>query len=128
MGGLAIKLDMFQSLALAVIAIWLGNWCRQKFPFLRKYCLPGAVVGGTIISLISLVLYETGVAELSFDYKVANSLFYCIFFAASGAAASLSLLKKGGKLVIIFTISAAVLAILQNVLSVGIGVAMGVDP
>ena len=68
------------------------------------------------------------VAELSFDYKVANSLFYCIFFAASGAAASLSLLKKGGKLVIIFTISAAVLAILQNVLSVGIGVAMGVDP
>ncbi|WP_337758820.1 sodium/glutamate symporter, partial [Acidaminococcus intestini] len=67
MGGLAIKLDMFQSLALAVIAIWLGNWCRQKFPFLRKYCLPGAVVGGTIISLISLVLYETGVAELSFD-------------------------------------------------------------
>lgn len=97
MGGLAIKLDMFQSLALAVIAIWLGNWCRQKFPFLRKYCLPGAVVGGTIISLISLVLYETGVAELSFDYKVANSLFYCIFFAASGAAASLSLLKKGGK-------------------------------
>ena len=104
MGGLAIKLDMFQSLALAVIAIWLGNWCRQKFPFLRKYCLPGAVVGGTIISLISLVLYETGVAELSFDYKVANSLFYCIFFAASGAAASLSLLKKGGKLVIIFTI------------------------
>ena len=75
MGGLAIKLDMFQSLALAVIAIWLGNWCRQKFPFLRKYCLPGAVVGGTIISLISLVLYETGVAELSFDHKVANSLF-----------------------------------------------------
>ena len=128
MGGLAIKLDMFQSLALAVIAIWLGNWCRQKFPFLRKYCLPGAVGGGTIISLISLVLYETGVAELSFDYKVANRLFYCIFFAASGAAASLSLLKKGGKLVIIFTISAAVLAILQNVLSVGIGVAMGVDP
>lgn len=31
MGGLAIKLDMFQSLALAVIAIWLGNWCRQNF-------------------------------------------------------------------------------------------------
>lgn len=95
MGGLAIKLDMFQSLALAVIAIWLGNWCRQKFPFLRKYCLPGAVVGGTIISLISLVLYETGVAELSFDYKVANSLFYCIFFAASGAAAQSFPFEKG---------------------------------
>lgn len=41
MGGLAIKLDMFQSLALAVIAIWLGNWCRQKFPFLRKYLPAG---------------------------------------------------------------------------------------
>jgi ESS family glutamate:Na+ symporter len=128
MGGFVLKLNMFQSLALAVVSIWLGQWCREKMPVLKKYCLPGAVVGGTIVSIISLILYSTGVCELSFDYKVANNLFYCIFFAASGAAASLSLLKKGGKLVIIFCISAAVLAILQNILSMGIGKVMGVDP
>ena len=40
----------------------------------------------------------------------------------------MSLLKKGGKLVIIFAILAAVLAFLQNVLAVGLGTVMGVNP
>lgn len=123
-----LKLGMFETLALAVLAIYFGDFIRSKMPILKKYCLPGAVIGGTIFSCISLILYYRGIAELSFDYKTVNTLFYCIFFAASGAAASLSLLKKGGKLVIIFAILAAVLAFLQNVLAVGLGTVMGVNP
>jgi len=123
-----LKLGMFETLALAVLAIYFGDYIRSKMPILKKYCLPGAVVGGTIFSCISLALYYAGIAELRFDYKTVNTLFYCIFFAASGAAASLSLLKTGGKLVVIFAILAAVLAFLQNVLSVGLGVAMGMNP
>ena len=123
-----LKLGMFETLALAVLAIYFGDFLRSKFTFLKKYCLPSAVVGGTIFSCISLALYYMGIAELRFDYKTVNTLFYCIFFAASGAAASMSLLKKGGKLVLIFAILAAVLAFLQNVLSVGLGVAMGMNP
>ncbi len=123
-----LKLGMFETLALAVLAIYFGDYIRSKMPILKKYCLPGAVVGGTLFSCISLALYYAGIAELRFDYKTVNTLFYCIFFAASGAAASLSLLKTGGKLVVIFAILAAVLAFLQNVLSVGLGVAMGMNP
>lgn len=123
-----LKLGMFETLALSVLAIYFGDYIRAKVPVLKKYCLPSAVVGGTIFSCISLALYYGGIVELSFDYKTVNTLFYCIFFAASGAAASLSLLKTGGKLVIIFAILAAVLAFLQNVLSVGLGVAMGMNP
>ncbi|NLH45297.1 MAG: sodium/glutamate symporter [Acholeplasmataceae bacterium] len=131
MGGFimgVLKLGMFETLALAVLAIYFGDYIRSKMPILKKYCLPGAVVGGTLFSCISLALYYAGIAELRFDYKTVNTLFYCIFFAASGAAASLSLLKTGGKLVVIFAILAAVLAFLQNVLSVGLGVAMGMNP
>jgi len=125
---LVLKLTMFHTLGLAVLSIYLGEWIRNKFPALKKYCLPGAVIGGTIVSIISLLLYNYNIVELSFDYKAANTLFYCIFFAASGAAASMSLLKKGGKLVIIFAILAAVLAFLQNALAIGVGVVLGVDP
>src|SRR5574344_440894 len=117
---------MFHTLGLAVLSIYLGEWIRNKFPALKKYCLPGAVIGGTIVSIISLLLYNYNIVELSFDYKAANTLFYCIFFAASGAAASMSLLKKGGKLVIIFAILAAVLAFLQNALAIGVGGVLGV--
>lgn len=123
-----LKLGMFETLALAVLAIYFGDFIRTKVPVLKKYCLPSAVVGGTIFSCISLALYYGGIVELNFDYKAVNTLFYCIFFAASGAAASLSLLKTGGKLVVIFAILAAVLAFFQNVLAVGLGVAMGIDP
>ncbi|MDR3260180.1 MAG: sodium/glutamate symporter [Fusobacteriaceae bacterium] len=123
-----IKLGMFETLGISVIAIFFGDWLRVKFPVLKKYCLPSSVVGGTIFAIISLILYKAGIVELNYDYATANSLFYCIFFAASGASASLSLLKKGGKLVIIFAILAAVLAILQNVLALGVGKVMGVNP
>lgn len=128
MERMVLKLTMFHTLGLAVIAIYLGEWVRQQVPMLKKYCLPAAVVGGTILSVVSLGLYYGNIAELSFDYKTVNSLFYCVFFAASGAAASMSLLKTGGKLVVIFSILAGVSAALQNVLAIGVGQLIGVNP
>jgi ESS family glutamate:Na+ symporter len=85
-------------------------------------------VGGTIFSIVSLILYQAGIVELKWSYGTANSLFYCLFFAASGASASLALLKKGGKLVVIFAILAAVCAILQNILALGVGSLLKVPP
>lgn len=123
-----LELSMFETLALAVLAIYLGEYLRKLFPILKKYCLPAAVVGGTVFALVSMGLYYANIFELSFDYKTVNTLFYCIFFAASGAAASLSLLKKGGKLVIIFAILAAILAACQNALALFVGNLMHVNP
>ncbi|EFW38404.1 sodium/glutamate symporter [Treponema phagedenis F0421] len=128
MERIVLKLGMFETLMIAVIAIYFGEFLRKKIPLLKKYCLPAAVVGGTIFSIISLCLYSANVFELQFDYKTINQLFYCIFFAASVAAASLSLLKKGGKLVIIFAILAALLAALQNALALAIGKAFAINP
>jgi len=116
MERIVLKLGMFETLMVAVIAIYVGEFLRNKIPVLKKYCLPASVVGGTLFALLSLLLYSVNIFELNFDYKTVNQLFYCLFFAASGAAASLALLKKGGKLVIIFTILAALLAALQNAL------------
>lgn len=123
-----LQLGMFETLALAVLAIYLGNFLRKMFPVLKKYCLPASVVGGTVFAAISMVLYYSNIAELAFEFKAVNSLFYCIFFAASGAAASLSLLKQGGKLVVIFAVLAALLAACQNALALFVGNLLGVNP
>lgn len=128
MERIVLKLGMFETLALAVIAIYFGEFLRKKFPILKKYCLPASVVGGTIFALISMGLYYANIFELNFDFKAANTLFYCIFFAASGAAASMALLKQGGKLVVIFAILAAVLAAAQNALALLVGNFMNVNP
>lgn len=123
-----LQLGMFETLALAVMGIFLGDFLRKIFPILKKYCLPASVVGGTVFAVISMGLYYGNIVELSFDFKAVNSLFYCIFFAASGAAASLALLKKGGKLVAIFAVLAAVLAACQNALALFVGNLMNVNP
>lgn len=128
MERVVLKLGMFETLALAVLAIYFGDFLRKKFPILKKYCLPASVVGGTVFALISMGLYYANIFELSFEYKAVNSLFYCIFFAASGAAASIALLKQGGKLVVIFAILAAVLAAGQNALALLVGNFMNVNP
>lgn len=128
MERIVLKLGMFETLALGVLAIYFGDFLRKLFPILKKYCLPASVVGGTIFALISMGLYYANIFELNFDYKAVNTLFYCIFFAASGAAASMALLKKGGKLVVIFAILAAVLAAAQNAMALFVGKLMNINP
>lgn len=123
-----LNVGVFQTLALAVISIYLGEYLLKKFPIFRKYCIPAAVVGGTLIAIITTILHSLDLITFNFDYKAMNTFFYNVFFAAMGLSASLNLLKRGGKLVLIFSILAAVLAVLQNVLALFVGDAMGMNP
>lgn len=128
MERMIVELGMFETLFLAVLGIYLGDFLRAKFPALKKYCIPSAVVGGTTIAIITMILYYANILEPNFDFKTVNTLFYCIFFAASGTAASMALLKKGGKLVIIFAILAAILSAGQNAVALGVGSILKVNP
>lgn len=128
MERIVVEFGMFETLLLGVLAIYLGDFLRKKIPALVKYCLPSAVVGGTIVSIITMILYYAGIMEPNFDFKTVNTLFYCLFFAASGAAASLALLKQGGKLVVIFAVLAALLAACQNAVALGVGNLLHVNP
>lgn len=123
------QIGMFEMMAIVVLVIYFGQWVRKKLPVLKKYCIPSAVVGGTSFSILTCILYLTGIVQFEWENQtVMNNFFYNIFFAASGMSASLALLKKGGKLVVIFSVLAAVLAVLQNALALGVGTAMGMNP
>ena len=124
-----ISIGMFEMLAIVVLVVYLGQWIRGRFPILKKYCIPSAVIGGTLVSVLTCVLYLGGIVAFEWEnYTVMNNFFYNIFFAASGTAASLALLRKGGKLVLIFSVLAATLAVLQNALALGVGTVMGMNP
>ena len=124
-----IQIGMFEMLAIVILAIYLGQWIREHFPILKKYCIPAPVVGGTLLSIITCILYMMDIVTFEWEnYTVMNNFFYNLFFAASGTAASLKLLKKGGKLVLIFSILAAVLAVIQNAAALGLGIAMDMNP
>lgn len=122
-----LNLDMIQTLALAIVAYYAGSWLKKKVSFLEKFCIPSPVVGGLIFSILTLILKETGMLTVSFDTTLQNPCML-IFFTSVGLTANFQVIKKGGKLLIIFAILTAVLLTLQNVVGVGLAKVLGQNP
>lgn len=122
-----LSFDSTQTLFIAVILLLVGGKILKKVSVFRKWCLPSAVVGGLLFAVIALILKQTGTLAFKFDTSL-QQFFMNLFFTASGLAASLSLLKNGGKKIVIFLVLAAVLAFLQNALAVGLAGVLNVEP
>lgn len=122
-----IELDILQSLGIAIIALALGNFLKNKIAFLRKYFIPSPVIGGLIISIMVLLLKEFGNYEITFD-KILQDFFMNIFFTAIGLSASFAMLKKSGSLGIKLAIAIIVLLPLQNLIGVGLAKLLGINP
>ncbi len=122
-----IEIDMNQTLFIAVVLLLFGNFLRSKVKFLVRYCIPGPVVGGLLFAISILALRQTGIVMFKFD-TILQQFFMNLFFTASGFGASMALLKKGGKMVVIFLILAAALAALQNVLAIALAPILNVEP
>lgn len=122
-----IEMDMTKTLLLAVVLLLFGRWTRSKFNFLVKYCIPDAVVGGLIFAILTLILYSNNIVKFQFDTTL-QTFFMNVFFTASGFAAGAGLIKKSTGKLGIFIILAAVLALFQNVLAVGLSSVLNVEP
>ena len=122
-----IKMDMIQTVGLAVIILILGRFLRKKIKFFETYCIPSPVVGGFLFAIINLILRETNLVIFEFDNTL-QSFFMTLFFTSIGFNASWRLLKVGGRKVVMFLIMAVTLVVLQNVVAVGVGYLTGVDP
>ena len=124
---MTIQLDILQSLGIAIIALALGTYLKNKISFLKTFFIPSPVVGGLIISFIVLILKETGTYNLEFD-KILQDFFMNIFFAAIGLSASFSMLKKSGSLGLKLALAIIVLLPLQNLIGVSLAKILGLNP
>ena len=61
-----IELDMYQTLAIAVVVLMLGKFLRKKCSLLEKFCIPAPVVGGVLFAVFTCVCYVTGLVEFTF--------------------------------------------------------------
>ena len=122
-----INMDMIQTIGLAVVLLLIGIRLRKKINFFEKYCIPAPVIGGFLFSIIVFILRQTNIAQIKFDDTL-QKFFMVMFFTSVGFNASLKVLKKGGKKVVIFLFVAAGLCILQNVVAVGLSKFVGLPP
>lgn len=122
-----IKADMVMTTAMAAALLLIGYFIKSKVKFLVKYCIPAPVVGGFLFMLITWIGYTTGSFAFTFTTTL-QSFFMLAFFTTVGLGASMSLLKKGGVLLVIYWLIAGVVSIFQNGIGIAISSITGLEP
>lgn len=119
-----IELDMYQTLALAVVVLTLGKFLRSRISALERFCIPAPVIGGVLFAVFTCVCYVTGVAEFEFN-DLLKEVCMVFFFTSVGFQANLKVLKSGGKDLFIFLLLVIGLIAGQNFLAVGLAKLLG---
>lgn len=122
-----ISFNVYYTIALAVLALMLGDFIKKRIYVLRKFCIPTPVVGGVLVALLITALNLSGTASVSLDSSF-NEFFSLLFYAGIGYTASWKLLKKGGPQVILFLVLSSILVVFQNGLGIVVCHIMGINP
>lgn len=123
---MSITLDMYQTIAVAVVVLILEAFLKRKISFLEKFCIPAPVIGGLIFAIFTLICYSTGILEIDFDDTL-KEVCMVFFFTSVGFQANLKVLKSGGKPLLIFLVLVIVLIITQNFTAIGLANLLGLD-
>lgn len=121
-----LSLNVYYTIALAVIILLVGDFIKKRCYILRKFCIPVPVVGGLLFTILLTITTMTGVLKVSLDSSF-NEFFSLFFYAGIGYTASWKMLKKGGPQVIVFLILSSILVVLQNGLGVVLCKVMGLN-
>ena len=118
---------MYQTIAVAVVVLMLGNFLKHRIAILERFCIPAPVIGGVIFAVFTCICFVTGIAEFSFD-DILKEVCMVFFFTSVGFQANLKVLKSGGKSLIIFLMLVIALIVSQNFLAVGLAKVLHISP
>ena len=124
---MTVTADMFQTLAVAVGAVYLGHYIRKKVYFFERFCFPAPVIGGGIISILLCILHAAGILDVSFD-ETLKDVCMVVFFTTVGYEVNIKVLKSGGKVLPRLLIVIALIAFAQNGISVALSCLMKINP
>ncbi|MDD6230589.1 MAG: sodium/glutamate symporter [Lactimicrobium massiliense] len=123
---ISLTLDRYQTMAVAVIVLAFGSWLRKKIPLLERFCIPSPVAGGLVFSILTCILYVSGIAEISFDSSL-SEVAMVLFFTSVGFQANIRVLKEGGKDLFLFLVLVIILITAQNSVAVGLSRLLHID-
>jgi ESS family glutamate:Na+ symporter len=143
-------LSAWWPVVLAAPVLLLGETLVRRLKVLSRFDIPAPVVGGLIVSLAVLAANASGLWPVQFETKVsapwwtwlvsterdwagapaknANLPFLVGFFTCIGLNASWDLVRRGSWQVVLFLALATALALVQNILGVGLAQLLGVSP
>ncbi len=120
-------LDLVQTLAFAGVVLFIGYGIKRVVAPLARYNIPAPVVGGMLVSIVMLGAREYAWTPVTFDTTLQSPLMIA-FFTSIGFAASVSLLRVGGPLVVVFLVLSTLVAVAQNLIGVALAMVVGQHP
>lgn len=111
-----IDLNIVSTLILSIVLYLFGNFLTNKIYILNKLCIPSPVVGGLTFSLFIFILEYLKLINVSMN-TLLMPYFMSFFFTIVGLNVSFKLLKKGGKVLIIYWLLCAILGFSQNIIT-----------
>ena len=114
-----MELDSRQTIIVAILVLFLGKYLNSKFNVLRKYNIPEPVTGGLMASLFFGLLFLLFNLDIKFSTHYRDILLI-IFFTAIGLSTKVKSIIKGGKMLLILTVSAIGYIFVQNYIGISI--------
>lgn len=124
---MSLNLNIYQTLAAAIVVYYIGVFLRVKISVLRKYCIPAPVVGGILFAIMNCILYTQGIWKYEQD-TIMQNICMMLFFTSVGYTASISLIKRGGVMVLKMAVVTTILIICQNIIGSGLAMAFNLSP
>lgn len=122
-----IEIPPTETLAAAILVLFLGRFVIAKVGFLRENNIPVPVVGGILFAVATSVLYVQVETQLSFDTVLKGPMMIA-FFTTIGLGANLRMLVKGGPQLLLFGGVCLLYLVVQNGLAVLAAVSLDLPP
>ncbi len=120
-----INFDLIQTLAIACVIFLAGMLLKRKIKVFERLNIPSAVLGGLLFAAFNLIVHDR---FLNIQVNTSmQSLCMVLFFTSIGTSASLALLKKGGKQVMVFLLISSAFCVIQNLVGIGVASLFGVS-
>lgn len=121
-----LALDLYQTLAVAVVALWVGNILKRRIKVLSQFCIPSPVIGGLLFAIFSLFGYLSGWFVCSFDDTM-KQVCMVFFFTSVGFQANFKTIKQGGRPLLFLVFLVALMIVVQNIVAICIARGLGLD-
>lgn len=122
-----IDLSLIQTAAVSVLSLFIGLKIKNRFEIMDKYCIPSAVAGGLVLSILLSVMYLGAGVFITLDETV-EDIFMIVFFTSIGFQVNMYVLRNILRPLLVMTICIAVCIVLQNVLVLAIAGFNGTNP
>jgi glutamate:Na+ symporter, ESS family len=122
-----LMINTATTLAIAIVALWLGYQINRRIGFLNRYNIPPAVTGGLPISALVALSEVLSGGQIRFDLEL-RDLLLIAFFSSIGLSAKLRQMLEGGKALAIMLGLAVLFLLFQNLTGVALALLAGESP